>query len=71
VGAAFNFHAGTVRQAPRWLQHSGLEWLFRLVMEPRRLWKRYLIGNPRFAFLVLKQLCWPGKDPWTNPQSPP
>ncbi len=71
VGAAFNFHAGTVRQAPRWLQHSGLEWLFRLIMEPRRLWKRYLIGNPRFAFLVLKQLCWPGKDPWTNPQSPP
>jgi N-acetylglucosaminyldiphosphoundecaprenol N-acetyl-beta-D-mannosaminyltransferase len=56
VGAAFNFHAGTVRQAPAWMQRAGLEWLFRLGMEPRRLWRRYLLGNPRFAFLVLKQL---------------
>lgn len=56
VGAAFNFHAGTVRQAPVWMQRAGLEWLFRLGMEPRRLWRRYLLGNPRFAFLVLKQL---------------
>ncbi len=55
VGAAFNFHAGTVRQAPRWMMRSGLEWLFRLCAEPRRLWRRYLIGNPRFILLVLRQ----------------
>ncbi len=56
VGAAFNFHAGAVRQAPRWMGRIGLEWLFRLLMEPRRLWKRYLIGNTRFVLLVLGQL---------------
>jgi len=50
VGAAFDFVAGTKRQAPRLLQRSGLEWLFRLVSEPRRLWRRYLIGNPRFVY---------------------
>ncbi len=55
VGAAFDFHAGRVRQAPRWMMRAGLEWLFRLAMEPRRLWKRYLIGNPRFCLLWLKQ----------------
>ena len=55
VGAAFNFHAGTVRQAPTWMMRCGLEWLFRLAMEPRRLWRRYLIGNPRFVLLVLRQ----------------
>lgn len=53
VGAAFNFHAGHVRQAPRWMMRFGLEWLFRLLMEPRRLWRRYVIGVPRFIFLVL------------------
>jgi N-acetylglucosaminyldiphosphoundecaprenol N-acetyl-beta-D-mannosaminyltransferase len=52
VGAAFNFHAGQVRQAPRWMMRAGLEWLFRLAMEPRRLWRRYLIGIPRFIWLV-------------------
>lgn len=55
VGAAFNFHAGTLRQAPRWMMSLGLEWLFRLLMEPSRLWRRYLIGNARFVGLVLKQ----------------
>jgi N-acetylglucosaminyldiphosphoundecaprenol N-acetyl-beta-D-mannosaminyltransferase len=48
VGAAFNFHAGEVRQAPPWVQNAGLEWLFRLAMEPRRLWKRYLFVTPIF-----------------------
>jgi N-acetylglucosaminyldiphosphoundecaprenol N-acetyl-beta-D-mannosaminyltransferase len=48
VGAAFDFHAGSLRQAPAWLQRHGLEWLFRLVMEPRRLWKRYLLVTPLF-----------------------
>lgn len=55
VGAAFNFHAGTVSQAPRWMMRSGLEWLYRLCAEPRRLWRRYLVGNPRFLLLVLRQ----------------
>jgi N-acetylglucosaminyldiphosphoundecaprenol N-acetyl-beta-D-mannosaminyltransferase len=55
VGAAFNFHAGHVRQAPRWMMKSGLEWLFRLGVEPKRLWRRYIIGNPRFIFQTFKQ----------------
>ena len=55
VGAAFNFHAGTVPQAPRWMMRCGLEWLFRLFAEPRRLWRRYLVGNPRFVLLALRQ----------------
>jgi N-acetylglucosaminyldiphosphoundecaprenol N-acetyl-beta-D-mannosaminyltransferase len=49
VGAAFDFHAGLVPQAPAWMQRRGLEWLFRLVQEPRRLWKRYARHNPRFV----------------------
>jgi N-acetylglucosaminyldiphosphoundecaprenol N-acetyl-beta-D-mannosaminyltransferase len=49
VGAAFDFHAGNVRQAPRWMQPLCLEWLFRLLVEPRRLWKRYLLNNPQFV----------------------
>lgn len=48
VGAAFDFHAGKVRQAPPWIQKHGLEWLFRLWAEPRRLWHRYLVVTPRF-----------------------
>jgi N-acetylglucosaminyldiphosphoundecaprenol N-acetyl-beta-D-mannosaminyltransferase len=49
VGAAFDFHAGLVPQAPNWMQSAGLEWLFRLAHEPRRLWKRYARYNPRFV----------------------
>jgi N-acetylglucosaminyldiphosphoundecaprenol N-acetyl-beta-D-mannosaminyltransferase len=48
VGAAFDFHAGLVPQAPRWMQRSGLEWTYRLLREPRRLWRRYARYNPRF-----------------------
>ena len=55
VGAAFDFGAGRKKQAPRWMQRSGLEWLFRLVQEPRRLWRRYLLNIPRFIVLVLLQ----------------
>ena len=55
VGAAFDFHSGRVRQAPRWLQRSGFEWLFRLCTEPRRLAARYLITNPLFVLHVLLQ----------------
>ena len=56
VGAAFDFLAGTKRQAPAFLQRSGLEWLFRLLTEPRRLWKRYLTQNPHFLVLFGRQL---------------
>jgi len=56
VGAAFDFHAGLKPQAPAWLQRIGLEWLFRLLIEPRRLWKRYLYHNPRFIVLALADL---------------
>jgi N-acetylglucosaminyldiphosphoundecaprenol N-acetyl-beta-D-mannosaminyltransferase len=55
VGAAFNFHAGHVKQAPRWMMKSGLEWVFRLCSEPKRLWRRYIIGNPRFLMLTWRQ----------------
>jgi exopolysaccharide biosynthesis WecB/TagA/CpsF family protein len=55
VGAAFDFHAGTARQAPERLQKAGLEWLFRLVQEPGRLWRRYLLLNPYYSMLVLLQ----------------
>ena len=56
VGAAFDFHAGTKKRAPRWMRQCGLEWLFRLMMEPRRLWQRYLINNPWFLWLLLRQV---------------
>ena len=56
VGAAFDFIAGNKRHAPSWLQKSGLEWLFRLVSEPRRLWRRYVIQNPRFIWHFTWQL---------------
>jgi N-acetylglucosaminyldiphosphoundecaprenol N-acetyl-beta-D-mannosaminyltransferase len=55
VGAAFDFHAGLKKQAPYWMQRSGLEWLFRLLTEPRRLWRRYLINNSWFLWLILLQ----------------
>lgn len=57
VGAAFDFHAGTKRQAPFWMQRSGLEWVFRLTTEPRRLWRRYFYNNPRFILSVILQVC--------------
>ena len=56
VGAAFDFHAGRLPQAPAWMQRAGLEWLFRLLTEPRRLWRRYAKHNPRFVILALMQL---------------
>ena len=56
VGAAFDFHAGLVPQAPSILQDAGLEWAYRLVQEPRRLWRRYLRYNPRFVLAILRQV---------------
>ena len=54
VGAAFDFHAGNLKQAPKWMQDRGLEWFYRLVKEPRRLWKRYLFTNSYFFYLILQ-----------------
>jgi N-acetylglucosaminyldiphosphoundecaprenol N-acetyl-beta-D-mannosaminyltransferase len=55
VGAAFDFHAGLIPQAPGWMQRLGLEWAFRLAQEPRRLWRRYLRYNPRFVVGFARQ----------------
>jgi N-acetylglucosaminyldiphosphoundecaprenol N-acetyl-beta-D-mannosaminyltransferase len=57
VGAAFDFHAGLVPQAPPWLQRAGLEWSYRLAHEPRRLWRRYVRYNPRFVHAFAGQLA--------------
>jgi N-acetylglucosaminyldiphosphoundecaprenol N-acetyl-beta-D-mannosaminyltransferase len=56
VGASFDFYAGNVKESPEWMGKLGLEWLFRLWQEPRRLWRRYLILNPRFLWLATIQL---------------
>ncbi|NJM78187.1 MAG: WecB/TagA/CpsF family glycosyltransferase [Acaryochloridaceae cyanobacterium RU_4_10] len=56
VGAAFAFHSGEVSQAPRWMMATGLEWLYRFAVEPKRLWKRYLLNNPAFVLLFGLQL---------------
>jgi N-acetylglucosaminyldiphosphoundecaprenol N-acetyl-beta-D-mannosaminyltransferase len=56
VGAAFDFHTGRVSQAPRWMMRAGLEWFYRLLQEPRRLWRRYLLLNPLFVAHVVLQL---------------
>jgi N-acetylglucosaminyldiphosphoundecaprenol N-acetyl-beta-D-mannosaminyltransferase len=67
VGAAFDFHAGTKRQAPRWMQRSGLEWLFRLLSEPRRLYRRYLVNIPLFVwYLGADALGLRNRDPGTG-----
>ena len=55
VGAAFDFHAGLVPQAPSWMQELGLEWAYRLAHEPRRLWRRYARYNPRFVAAFARQ----------------
>jgi len=57
VGAAFDFHSGRVKQAPRWMQRTGLEWFYRLCQEPGRLAKRYILNNPLFVVKVVGQLC--------------
>lgn len=58
VGAVFDFYAGTMQRAPRWWQEHSLEWAYRLFKEPRRMWRRYVVGNPLFAWNILKEyLC--------------
>lgn len=63
VGAAFDFHAGLVPQAPPWMQERGLEWAYRLAHEPRRLWRRYLRYNPRFVGAFARQLATTRREP--------
>jgi len=53
IGAVFDFYAGTVQRAPNWMIQLGVEWLYRLIKEPRRLWRRYLIGNTKFLGYIL------------------
>ena len=55
IGAVFDFYAGTAKRAPLWMQRHAMEWLYRLVKEPRRLWRRYLIGNPLFVWHIIKE----------------
>jgi N-acetylglucosaminyldiphosphoundecaprenol N-acetyl-beta-D-mannosaminyltransferase len=71
VGAAFDFLAGTKSQAPRWMMKIGLEWFYRLMTEPRRLWKRYLKHNPRFVVLFTMQLLGRMKFPEAGEREAP
>ena len=57
IGAVFDFFAGTMKRAPMWLQDHGLEWLYRLLKEPKRMWRRYIIGNALFLWNMLKEKC--------------
>jgi N-acetylglucosaminyldiphosphoundecaprenol N-acetyl-beta-D-mannosaminyltransferase len=59
VGAAFDYHAGTLSRAPRWMQRRGLEWLHRLRQDPERLWRRYLLLNPAYLSLLALQAASP------------
>ena len=56
VGALFDYLSGKIKRAPKWIRDAGFEWIFRLLIEPKRLWKRYLIGNPKFILRIYKEL---------------
>jgi len=56
IGAVFDFYAGTAKRAPEWWQNHSLEWLYRLCIEPKRMWRRYILGNPLFVWNVIKEL---------------
>jgi len=70
VGAAFDFHAGLMPQAPGWMQRSGLEWFYRLLKEPKRLWRRYLVNNPLFISRILLQWTGLRSFPLPHPNQP-
>lgn len=55
IGAVFDFYAGTIKRAPKWMIKLGMEWFYRLIKEPRRMWRRYLIGNTKFIYYVIKE----------------
>lgn len=58
IGAVFDFYAGTTKRAPKWMINIGLEWLYRLMSDPKRMWRRYLIGNVKFVITVMKEKLW-------------
>jgi N-acetylglucosaminyldiphosphoundecaprenol N-acetyl-beta-D-mannosaminyltransferase len=62
VGAALDFLAGSVRRAPQWMSRAGMEWLFRLAQEPQRLWRRYLVNDPKFLLVLLRTLRLPRSE---------
>lgn len=64
IGATIDFEAGHIKRAPKWMSNIGLEWLYRLISEPKRLWKRYLIDDMPFFILILKQKLGLYKNPW-------
>jgi N-acetylglucosaminyldiphosphoundecaprenol N-acetyl-beta-D-mannosaminyltransferase len=66
IGGSFEMVSGMMRRAPRWMQAAGLEWLFRLALEPRRMWRRYLIGNAQFLSIILRQMFARRKDSGAN-----
>ena len=66
VGGLFDFYSGRVPRAPQWLRELGLEWLFRLLQEPRRMWRRYLLGNLLFAMRVASARVIPSRQPPTE-----
>ena len=66
VGGSFDVVAGKTKRAPLWMQNIGLEWLYRFLQEPRRMWKRYLVGNSKFILLVIKEKMYPPKKAITN-----
>ena len=55
IGAVFDYYAGTIKRAPKWMINNGFEWMYRLISEPRRMWRRYLINNLKFVLIVLKE----------------
>jgi len=57
IGAVFDFYAGNIKRAPKWIVNIGLEWFYRLIKEPHRMWKRYIIGNLLFVYIILKEKC--------------
>lgn len=69
VGGSFDVIAGVTKRAPSWMQNAGLEWLYRLIQEPKRMWRRYIIGNSKFILLILKQKLGLYKNPFENVKS--
>ena len=55
IGAVFDFYAGTSKRAPKWMINMGIEWLYRLISNPKRMWRRYLIGNTKFILTIMKE----------------
>ncbi|RDD30376.1 N-acetylmannosaminyltransferase [Prosthecochloris sp. ZM] len=62
VGGLFDFYSGTIRRAPRWMREIGMEWVYRILQEPKRMWKRYVIGNPLFLYRIIKWKLFTGSS---------